>query len=430
MPNSDPPEKLVSPTDKKVKNQPKQVQQQQIPSSAASSQGTLADPILSLKINQKCLERGLQELRNDSKKQQEINNEQFGNITATLQQIMAKLDSSDSSAGATGSSNQQHNSVVNSQTSLESTPIINQPSAAVAEDVFQNHDRDQSTLFGNIHQHSRKLHDLPTFSGAPEDWPKFYSMYIQSTAAYGYSELDNSIRLQRCLSGDAKEAVDCLLLNVGATTDVIEALEFRFGRPELLAQSQLQRVREIQPISEAKVELILPFASKVANMVAYLDRPKTKQYLLNPELLEQLIQKLPLSKRHDWGRYAINIQPCPTVQHFSEWLKELAKCVSFMMPAASLSNLLVNNTSSTHNNVRSQQQPPHHRDRTFVTENVHRNIYCVICKEDTHNILKCKRFLDLNINDRWNIVRSKRLCFSCLRPGHGTNNCHEKGGVV
>lgn len=113
---------------------------------------------------------------------------------------------------------------------------------------------------------SRTLHDLPLFSGDPEDWPKFHAMYVQSTAAYGYTSLDNCIRLQKCLKGEAKEAVEFLLLDMNKSADVIEALEFRFGRPELLAQAQLRSVRQISDIPESRPELIVPFASKVANI--------------------------------------------------------------------------------------------------------------------------------------------------------------------
>lgn len=80
------------------------------------------------------------------------------------------------------------------------------------------------------------------------------------------------------------------------------AIEFRFARPEL------------------------------ANMIVYIDKPKTRQYLVNPDLLKQLVQKLQLSRRHSSAENAINIEPHPTISLFNDWLKNLARCVSYMTP--------------------------------------------------------------------------------------------------
>ena len=45
-----------------------------------------------------------------------------------------------------------------------------------------------SNTFGNS-VNPRKLLDLPEFSGLPEDWPIFFTSFVQSTAAYNYSNL-------------------------------------------------------------------------------------------------------------------------------------------------------------------------------------------------------------------------------------------------
>lgn len=393
----------------------------------SSPSSTLVDSIQLLKLNQKSFERNVNSLTADSCKQQEENKAQFAEINTVLQQIMFKLDNlqqppqtaAGNSKPANGPPNlTPHVTFTSRQQQNDRPPTLTPQVSFESQTAFDQTGRSQGRQ-----QASRKLHDLPSFSGAPEEWPKFFAMYTQSTEAYGYTNLDNSIRLQRCLTGDAKEAVECLLLNVDATDEVIEALEFRFGRPELLAQSQLRRVREIPPMSETKVEMILPFASKVANMVAYLDRPKTSQYLANPELLEQLVQKLPLTKRHEWGRHAVNLKPCPTVQHFSEWLKDLARCVSFMTPAATLATTSTSTSSSQHA-FRPHQNASTRRDRMLHSTNLN---HCSMCNENDHAISDCNLFKQLNLNDRWSKVRDKRLCIGCLHSGHGTRNCANRG---
>lgn len=54
--------------------------------------------------------------------------------------------------------------------------------------------------------------DLPPFRGDPEDWPLFYSAYVNTTTACGYSDVENLARLQKALTGRAFDAVRSRLL--------------------------------------------------------------------------------------------------------------------------------------------------------------------------------------------------------------------------
>ena len=60
------------------------------------------------------------------------------------------------------------------------------------------------------HQGTRKLHDLPIFTGRPEEWPLLFTSFQESTMAYGYTALENTFRLQKCLKDEAREEVESL----------------------------------------------------------------------------------------------------------------------------------------------------------------------------------------------------------------------------
>ncbi|XP_036339784.1 transcriptional regulatory protein AlgP-like [Rhagoletis pomonella] len=91
----------------------------------------------------------------------------------------------------------------------------------------------------------RKLQDLPEFGGLAEDWPQFITAFTQSTSAYGYTDLENNQRLQKCFKGEARETVKSLLIYPNHVSAIIEHLRFRFGRPEQLIQSQLALLKDI-----------------------------------------------------------------------------------------------------------------------------------------------------------------------------------------
>ncbi|XP_070138802.1 uncharacterized protein, partial [Drosophila bipectinata] len=195
-----------------------------------------------------------------------------------------------------------------------------------------------------------RLPDLPDFEGQPEEWPIFLGAFTETTAAYQCTELKNNQRLVKALKGEARETVKSLLIHPSNVQAVMEQLRFRYGRPEQLIRSQLESVREVQPIQEANIARIVPFATKVSNLSAFLQSTATgSQHLANPTLMEELIAKLPLSKR----------------------------C-------------------------------------------------CPIC-EGQHQGRDCKDFISASTTTRIESAR-KRLCFSCLEPGHMSRFCRKRRG--
>ncbi|KAL7723719.1 hypothetical protein ACLKA6_018737 [Drosophila palustris] len=63
-----------------------------------------------------------------------------------------------------------------------------------------------------IQPYIRKLQDLPEFSGLPEQWPMFIIAFKETTNAYKYTNLENLTRLQKALTGAAKNLVAALLI--------------------------------------------------------------------------------------------------------------------------------------------------------------------------------------------------------------------------
>ena len=85
-----------------------------------------------------------------------------------------------------------------------------------------------------------KIYDLPKFSGNAEDWPLFKSNFDETTQAFQYTNTHNLMRLHKSLVGLARETVQSILIFPNDVPNVMEELQFRFGRPELLVKVQLQ----------------------------------------------------------------------------------------------------------------------------------------------------------------------------------------------
>ncbi|CAB4002846.1 Hypothetical predicted protein [Paramuricea clavata] len=51
-----------------------------------------------------------------------------------------------------------------------------------------------------------------------------------------------------------------------------------------------------------------------------------------------------------------------------------------------------------------------------------RNLLCVLCK-GTHHLERCHKFRAQSLQQRRDLIKSKRVCHACLSPGHFVNNC-------
>lgn len=326
--------------------------------------------------------------------------------------------------------------------SCENGPLISEPSSILNTEPVVNTNAesratsssstngatswsDPSRSSNNTHTTlTQKPFDLPVFTGRPEQWPMFISTFRQSTAAFGYSALQNLFRLQKSLRGEAEEAVQSLMMNPDNIEELINTLQFRFGRPELLVQDQIAKIRETPAINERQTEQLIPFASKVQNLVAFLNTDASRHVLSETSLLVEVVSKLPLSERKAWALHSINIRPRPTVVDFSKWLRAIAECLS------TITNQPTTIVQPNHNTVtrsRMNAAPTQRTDRRVLL-NVpdQRSTYaCCVC-DLPHRVVDYSRYRSMNVADRWTLARQHRLCFCCLRSGHSGELCRSK----
>lgn len=260
--------------------------------------------------------------------------------------------------------------------------------------------------------------DLPEFNGNPEDWPMFIRTYEETTNACGFTDVENLVRFQKCLRGIARETVRSRLMMPAGVPHVIKTLQMRFGRPELIIRSLLERIRRVPVPKPERLDTLIDFGLAVENLVVHLQAAKQDNHLTNPVLLQELITKLPTQLRLDWARYKVLHQD-PTLVAFGEFMNELIQAaseVSFDLP-----------TSLT-----TKTEKPRDRERAYVhahdfvdTESRNTGAVkklpkpCIVCGTIGHRIAECEEFKEKCVDERMKIMRQHNLCRTCL-------NFHQK----
>ena len=132
--------------------------------------------------------------------------------------------------------------------------------------------------------------ELPTFSGLPEEWPTFVNLFESTTKECGFSNVENLVRLQKCLRGKAEEAVKGLLAIPDNVNQVMQILELRFGRPEVIFSSLINKAKAYVSIRADDFEALISFSTSVQTLVSTMKLLRSAGHLHNPQLRQELVQ--------------------------------------------------------------------------------------------------------------------------------------------
>ncbi|XP_055621992.1 uncharacterized protein LOC129765605 [Toxorhynchites rutilus septentrionalis] len=259
--------------------------------------------------------------------------------------------------------------------------------------------------------------ELPIFSGDPSDWPIFITSYNNSTQICGYSDSENLMRLQRSIKGCALDAVKCFLLHPSTVPNVLSTLYTLYGRPEIIANNLLNKIRSTPSPKADKLETLLNFGLIVQNLCAHLNAVRMENFLKNPMLLNELVGKLPTNIRLDWALYQRQFES-PDLATFGEFMSTIVTAVSHIVPPV---------FQSSHKN---EQQ----KEKRFINAHVieeNSNVFnnsdnqqkpCPVCQRIGHKVKDCFEFKKLDVDSRWKAVQQNHLCRRCLVP-HGKRPC-------
>ncbi|XP_058456720.1 uncharacterized protein LOC131434090 [Malaya genurostris] len=263
--------------------------------------------------------------------------------------------------------------------------------------------------------------DLPTFSGDPQDWPIFSSTFYNSTAACGYTDVENLARLQRCLKGSALEAVKSRLLLPQSVSFVMDTLKMLYGRPEILLHSLLQKLRSVSSPRTENLQSIIVYGMAVRNLVDHMRVANLEDHMRNPMLVQELVEKLPPQMRMQWSCFKRTYTDVD-LSTFGEFMSELVKTATDVSIPG---ELIVQQTRSinkgrekqklyVHTEAESKKQKSTNTKSPNESDPTRRQ--CAYCSEDGHEIALCPQFKALDLDGRWKAIRSKGLCRMCLIP--------------
>lgn len=277
----------------------------------------------------------------------------------------------------------------------------------------------------SVDQRQKKIYPLPTFTGKPEEWQSFIESYKTTTTEFDYSNLHNIMRLREAISGKARETVEALLSNSANVTAILDVLEETYGRPEQLIKSQIEKMRQITPIAEDNLDQIVNLANKVTNMTTFLKNANGEHHLTNPTLLSEIVGKLPIARQLQWAEKCLLLDKPATLIEFSDYLNGIRRIANMVSDSQPIASLQKRHTATATPAASTSANLTKNSGRKFVHVAVV-NKKCILCNGECSDLEHCSLFKSISVEARWEKVKDLKVCFSCMKKGHRTNQCYKK----
>jgi len=255
---------------------------------------------------------------------------------------------------------------------------------------------------------------IPTFSGRFEDWPTFHDKFQAQIDSR--TDIQGSIKiayLQNALEGEPAALVAAYEQTNANYQEAWNQLKARYQIKREIVFSLVSTFLDFKPsYSDAATGL-----RSIANAIQKCRLAfKTQGIALDasdPFVVVTGIRKLDPESRQQWSMHFKG--DLPTIDEFAQFLElralSLTPTCSSSQPQSNKSK--VEKTKSSHHVSKAKQ--------TLSSPGKS----CLKCSGD-HFLTKCPDFKKFNLDEKWNYVKQKRLCFWCLSTDHNVESCHYK----
>ena len=276
--------------------------------------------------------------------------------------------------------------------------------------------------------------DLPVFSGDPIEYCDFIRAFENLIERKTTNPSTRLYYLLQYTSGQVQDLVrSCLTMREDKGYDEArKLLADRYGQPYKIATAYVDRIINGQPIRAEdgaalqKYSILLTSCSNTLREIGYLSR------LENPDTLKKIVDRLPYTLRLKWREMADKVmqqeQRDANLKDITDFVESRSRVTNHpIFGKISGDSRFSNSTDRTKQVRRTAKSFP-----VQVNSNQSRGHLevkaqpkCPSCKGN-HWLSQCEDFKKLSVSDRYQLVRSKKLCSNCLVPGHFAQDCPKK----
>ena len=283
--------------------------------------------------------------------------------------------------------------------------------------------QEKPLLRSNHGQHSSLKTELGVYSGKALEWfcwiDLFHALVHQTSKLPG----EKLAILKNSLKGDCANLVYGLGGGEPAYKEALKRLKDDYGRRDVMRAAHLQALEKLET----------PKGDPVA-FKRYAERVRTHLFDLtrigetgHADIIERVCQKLKLADRLAWNEGRGTGLERRSLNQFGNWICARAAAYqnAHSIAAEQLDPPAGKQNSSPDGTTKRQVRAHQSSTKTNVRSKTKRSPYCLCCKAE-HWLESCPQFKLLPVKERETFCVQRRLCFSCLCPGHSSRDCRRR----
>ncbi|XP_071944668.1 uncharacterized protein [Antedon mediterranea] len=291
-----------------------------------------------------------------------------------------------------------------------------------------------------VKQLQRPTPEMMKFGGDPMEYKKFMRQFQARVVRNTESDDERLYYLEQFTYGEAKKIVNgfsYLDAELGYQAALHE-LEERYGDTELIANAFVRKALAWPVIKDGNPKALDAFSIflvECENAVRCVDSMKILEYSEN---MKKIVKRLPYSLHDKW-------------RSLVQKTKENKQTVAFKLLVQFVKNEAKKANDPTYGKLAlcgddfGVQGPAQTKSRGRVStatnlsdgQNLDGSILsgnkansqttrCLYCMNTSHSLMGCRKIETLTLQGRIHFLRSKGLCFGCLKPGHMKQHCRNK----
>lgn len=257
------------------------------------------------------------------------------------------------------------------------------------------------------------IQELPEFYGDEFHWAYFEAVFDSTTKDGKFTEEQNVARLRKAIKGNAKEFVHDQLMFSTKASEIIDTLRSKYGDTSVILTRRLNELISHAAVTKVNDVMLPILANKVRIFVATAKSLKKEDDLNQDYALNLIADKFRNTTYYtQWKRKKL-ANPALNLEDLGEFLQDKVR----EMPP----DLKLGVPSSA--GYDKSRDPRKQKARLMLHSETSKQHQCLKCGE-SHPMWRCPDFIAMNLDEKWNFVRSKRICRCCLSSAdHHQNQC-------
>jgi len=252
---------------------------------------------------------------------------------------------------------------------------------------------------------------LPTFDGNIQEWASFFDCFkamVHNEDTYPAAQKFSYLR--STLTGAALDVVRAIPMTEANYEVALKRLRQRYENKSMIIQSHIRAILDCPQMETATAGELQSLHSRVVSHTAALEAIGQPVEQWDAWLVTVILRKLDHATAQDWQLRREDTE-LPTYKQLEEYLA--SRCVA----------LESTETFAIKGDLKKKSTTNYSLGKRVTLAAIETKSEKCACCSHMHKIYACKKFRDLSQGERFNVVRSARMCFNCLSTNHMAPKC-------